>query len=234
MITPTIEKAILNGWGTLINFSVGFSSVAKIKIPKNHFGIITDFKYYPYNKFQGLQDIDVLSYWEQDMLQEVCFYVNGRSHKWTFRPSFTISQTAPNSHFLNPTKEMHVDTFIVADTDVFIQFKNPQMLANMSGTVTDFSFLRDPQIPVNPETAYTFTQVTKSLQSVYGDKYAFPDYDEAGVTPQAGFTSTTVNAQSLNEITNFANPTQYNYQNPLLNVSVLMVSEQNRSRLQSI
>lgn len=229
-ITPLVEKAILNGWGTLRNFSVGASGFVKIKIPKNHFGIITDFIYHPYHFVFSNSDAVLLPDLDADTFQEVCFYSSGKSYKWTFKNSWSICNNAGTiGHTYFPMESFKVDTMVMVEDDIFIQFKSPQLLNG--GFVGDFSPLPKNQAPASPETVGTSDNTVRRLDVLSGDIYYFPGYEENNVNP-SNKTLTTVNSQSSSEFYNavIGSPTN-NYQLPLLNIQVLMVAEQNRNFL---
>jgi hypothetical protein len=233
MITPLIEKAILNGWGTLRNYSLT-SGISKIDIPENHFGIITDFKYFPFTTAGiGSGDGNVLSNMEGDTFQEVCFYHDGKSDKWTFKVNFTLSNEGAGGglqHCYFPTKEFLVDTFIIANTDIYAQIKNPQFL--YGGAVSDFGTLTKTQLPSSPESLGTTVSTIRVFNDVAGNKYVFPSFEEAGSAPQFTY-SNTANAQSDTQfyLANLGGNPNFNYNLPLLNVQVLLIAEQNRNLL---
>lgn len=229
-ITPLVEKAILNGWGTLRNFSVGGGGFVKIKIPKNHFGIITDFIYHPYHLIFNNPDAVLLTDLEIDTFQEVCFYSAGKSNKWTFKNSWSICNNGGIiGHTYFPMESFKVDTMVMVEDDILIQFKQPLFLSG--GVVVDFSNLPNNQAPASPETVGTGYPTTRRIDNFYGDVYYFPGYEENNVTPNSK-TATTLNSQNGNEFYGgVVGAPNYNFQVPLLNVQVLMVAEQNRNFL---
>lgn len=232
MITPLIEKAVLSGIGNLRNYAIGGSGLCKIEIPKGHFGIITDFVYYPYTYVQNETAGVVLAETETFCFQEICFYINNKIYKYTVKVSHTIYPLDYPALGYAPVNAVNkFDTFIYADADVYIGFKNPQIL-NGAGFVGDYGLLTNNQNLPAPETVGNTENTVKMIQNAYGDRYYFPSFEETSALNQPT-NSTTINANNKAEIypqTIGGAPTS-NIQLPLINVQVLLVAEQNLNKL---
>lgn len=234
MITPLVEKAILSGLGTLRCYNLGAGGLCKIDVPEGHFGIITDFTYFPYVYQFNVDDANLQADTEFLTFQEVCFYVNQKTYKYTFRVNFSGYNVGPTTHGYVPVNAANkVDTYIYCDTDVYLQFKNPQIL-NGAGAVTDFGLLTLNQNLPSPETCGSTNNTVKQIANQYGDLYFFPSFDEAGGIA-AKTNSTTINSNNLQELypnTIGGAPTS-NIQLPLCQVHMLLVAEQNLNKLSS-
>lgn len=228
-ITPLIEKAVLNGYGTLRNYSLGASGLLYVDIPVGHFAIITDFEYYPYVYGWGIPPGELQNQIEAFTFQEVCFYVNGKPSKWTFKVNYTIGDTVSLGHIYTPVSNFKVDTCLYVDNSIYVIFKNPQML-NGPGLVTDFGTLTNTQNPSSPIGFGTTENTVKSIQNQYGDNYYFPNIQEAGGLSGGCQTVNSTNGHELYPDTIGGAPTS-NIQLPLINLQMLIVPEQNRNAI---
>lgn len=232
--SPLIEKALLNNYATLRNYSIGGSGLSKIDIPANHFGIITDFTYFPFVYTENIAVGDVELNLEAFQFQEVCFYVNNKPYKYTFKINWGVFDTGQGpltGHYYFPLQNFPVSTFIYCDSSPYVIIKNPQLL-NGAGSVTDFGTLTSSQNPPPNEGYGTTENTIKQIADLNGNIYCFPNLKESGTNP-AQSASQTLNSQSATDLypaTIGGAPTS-NVQLPLLNVHMVLVAEQNRNLL---
>lgn len=232
--SPLIEKALLNNYATLRNYSVGGSGCCKIDIPANHFGIITDFEYFPWVYLANLPATDIETQIEAFTFQEVCFYVNNKPFKYTFKVNFGLYDMGVGAlagHYYLPLQSHKVSTFIYCDSSPYIIFKNPQIL-NGAGLVTDFGTLKDTQNPAAPDGFGSTENSVKAIDDQNGFRYVFPNIAEAGANPAVS-SSTTINSGNQFDLypSTIGGSPNSNIQLPLCNVHMVLVAEQNRNLL---
>jgi hypothetical protein len=230
MITPIIEKAILNGYGTLHNYSCT-GGLAKISIPKGHFGIITDFEYFPYSTHNELDPTDyevLMNQMGLDNFQEIDFYVRNKSHKWTFKVNYqlsTISLGSIQRTIISPSSHHHVDTMIFCDEDIYIQFKY-HLLLNAGGVMSYLTvpFTQAPTTDTVGQTIPTLQSITTSTgRRIYPTGFPDTGQQPAGFDTQFCF--------SPDQTYYPGGPIDYTMNLPLVNVQILIVPEQNRNNL---
>lgn len=228
MITPLVEKAILNGYGTLHHYSVT-GGLAKIPIPKNHFGIITDFDYFPFvTEMLAGSSLDLAGSLSGTMVQEMDFYIRNKSHKFTFKCNFSIINygiAAEGSMIITPSSQHHVDTMIFADDDVYIQFKLPLLL--QGGGFTDWGLLQNTQAPTTDTVGGSYNTIRKIVNGS-GNNIIPAGFPDAFTTTVPTDTSFVFDA-SQSFYPNIA--PVYNTQLPICNIQILIVPEQNRNNL---
>jgi hypothetical protein len=229
MITPLIEKAVLNNWGTLQNFSLGGGGLVKFNVPKNHFAIITDFEYYPYVYTWPANIGDAETEVEKFTFQEVCFYALNKTFKWTFKVNFNVFDNG-TKHVYVPSQNFKVDTYLYVENDLYCQFKTPSILDGAG--VAEFGTLQFTQLPQSPETCGNQENTCKGIADMWGAKFVFPSALEAGQIV-GNTTLSTINASSASEFwpTTIGGAPTSNIQLPLINIQALIVAEQNRNLL---
>ena len=227
MITPAIEKAILNGLGEMRNFSIGGGGLCKIPIPVGHFGIITDFVYFPWYTDTTQTRTEV----ERFTFQEMCIYCNNRSNKWTFKIEFGTWDSPGSTHNQTAGTPQRVDTFMLIDTDTYVQFKAPAILNAGTGTIT-IGVLTASQAPTANETeGNNHAKSWRWITNANGSRY-FPSTSSDVPTTGTNNDYQTISGDNLDLFSEvLASPSGFNHEVPMANVQVFISPLQNKGLL---
>lgn len=227
-ITPIIEKAILNGWGELKTYSV-IGGLAKIETPKGHFGIITKVEYFPWQQYPTAIEAGLLTNINLDTFQEICIYSRNRSYKSVFKVNFGIAhwQGASIDPYYFPVQSYHKDVYFIVDSDIYINFKNPFLMAVGAA---DYTLLNNTQAPAAPETQGTVYGTIVRIDNGLNTSYFPAGTDGQGGNQVNNKYTTTSNAIQAVELYPTTAP-QNNYQLAAANIDVVFIAEQNRNNL---
>ena len=240
MITPLVEKAILNGHGTLRNYAVGVGGLMKVEIPQNHFAILLSFSYEPITF-----DVTYAPGTNGQEFQEICFYSNNKSYKYVHKINYHNRQIA-NVTFRGYERLPIIDTYFYIDSDLYIQLKFvvPQTTDGYALVNFDQGNMVNSQSPAFPETAgNSIPSTIKSVQNSLGWYYYPCGNEDAGLnlgydgtSTMTGTTQDTIDWQmTINggypSASQIDIPAGFNKSCPLLNLQLLVVPEQNRQYL---
>ena len=104
MLTPLLEKAILNGWATFRIHNHAFSNFGRIIIPENSTVIITHVKWYPFfNPANSNERIGLMTWREFFKYNEFQLKINAKKsvNYLIFRNEFDYQWTTPTNIDLN-------------------------------------------------------------------------------------------------------------------------------------
>lgn len=236
MITPLVEKAILNGHGTLRNYAVGVGGLMKVEIPQNHFAILLSFSYEPITF-----DATYAPGSNGQEFQEICFYSNNKSYKYVHKINYHNRQIESIT-FKGYERLPIIDTYFYIDSDLYIQLKFivPQTNDGFAAINFNQGNMVNSQSPAFPETAgNSLSSTIKSVQNTLGWYYYPCGNEDAnltlgsdGTSTMTGTTQDTVEWQMLINGGYPSNtPADFNKNCPLLNLQLLVVPEQNRQYL---
>jgi hypothetical protein len=232
VITPLVEKAILNGHGTLRSFSVGGGGLCKIELPVGHFGIMLDFIYYPWQSQYAAEDYNTRQ--DLETFQEVDFYSNNQCWKFThkiFWNGYTQSSGGAGNHVLSPQMPPKIDTFISFNEKMYVQFKVPQLMANGTGVITNKTLVNS-QSPTGGETEGNNNAFSIGKIATANNYWYFPATSFDADLPMNANSYSNIYGGPAETFANYSKGgTNRNCYMPLITTQILIVPEQNRNFL---
>jgi hypothetical protein len=134
MVTPCLEKLILNGKASYKTFVAGGSSKNILEVGVNRWIVITDFVYFPFLPSDALTPsssyIDPASL-DGFNLTQMNIFSNKSFNAYVFKNSFNHCQDKTNETYITPGAPIQIDTFLTHEQDVSFTFlkENPSAAA---------------------------------------------------------------------------------------------------------
>ena len=136
MITPILEKLILDGKAQYKTFVAGFSQKHILNIPQNRFIIITDLWYTPTLYFP-LERNETPRYRERNMITQLTLLGDKGFNRFLFKNSIFANQSEGNiendrplgrSNWITPNNPIHITTYLTHINNVSFTFSNSELI----------------------------------------------------------------------------------------------------------
>jgi|688.fasta_scaffold29901_12 hypothetical protein len=125
MITPYLEKLILEGKAAYKTFVVGGSGKNVLNVKKDRFIIITDLLYFSSINTKNItSDVtlaDLLTFLTKANTQ-LRIFSKKSNNKFIFRNNFTLLEKGNNNYHISPIGSVSLNTFLVHDSSVSFTF----------------------------------------------------------------------------------------------------------------
>jgi len=186
MITPFLEKLILTGKASYHTYVVGGSEKVILNVPETHYIIITGFHYNYAAKGKGLDfDVDDIEALQNKFNTQMKIFSAKSSNTYTFRDAIIIVPVAgmPGTAVVTPQGGIHLDSYLIHDSDVSFTFTNVGDIATAVAAISDASVIANP-----PPSDYghdgqpgalAVREVTAFITSSSGNDLAAPGGKEA-------------------------------------------------------
>lgn len=134
MITPILEKLILDGKAQYKTFIAGFSQKHILNIPQNRFIIITDLWYTPTMYFEENRN-EIQRYRQRNMITQLTLLGDKGFNRFLFKNSIYAYQSdnqidsgdeLSEKNFLSPNNPIHITTYLTHINNVSFTFSNSE------------------------------------------------------------------------------------------------------------
>lgn len=121
MITPELERLILQRKAVFKTHNHGVSGVGTIPNPNNRTIIVTGFIYQPFVDYpDNISAADLKIFQEGKFIHTLRLSAKENNANWTFRDTFKTNQISSTAYMILPEKPIQVDTFFVANENINI------------------------------------------------------------------------------------------------------------------
>jgi hypothetical protein len=136
MITPILEKLILDGKAQYKTFVAGFSQKHILNIPQNRFIIITDLWYTPTLYFPR-DELEVPRYRERNMITQLTLLGDKGFNRFLFKNSIFANQSdeqiengrdVRRANWITPNNPIHITTYLTHINNVSFTFSNSELI----------------------------------------------------------------------------------------------------------
>jgi hypothetical protein len=175
MITPILERLILEGKAVFKTHNHGASGVGTIPNPNGSTIIVTDIIYSPFIDTNQI-NVSINEVFAQSaVLHTLKLQAKQKIANWTFKDSFKINVNADGEYFTTPEPPTVLNTFFVATDDIQINIKAFKT-ASQFETVIDF--VPDETNEIKYPLGYGVTQDLKKLLAVkiFREQDAFSNF----------------------------------------------------------
>lgn len=227
MITPIIEKLILQGKGDFRTFTIFASQAAKLDVPEGSFIVITDIKVTPgANLTAPLDEAGLASNVDRySIMQLDLFSKSIKRNSFLIKNKVHVAQDNDSVKYVINGEPQHFDVLMVADNDVYFAILRFQGVVNL-GAIVQGNLLRT-QLPQEPVSYGTTLPVIQRLQFEDGMKYNPVGYEEYdSVKPGQQYTVGAISAAGGNSpMPEIAINQDRNFNRHVINVSYVQFNE---------
>jgi hypothetical protein len=139
MITPLLERLILNGSAEFKTFIAGGSEKCILNVPNDHFIIITSIQYFSALKSEIiLLDLPAIAALQEKFNTQLKIFSTRRVNTFLFRDSLNFMvELSTGQNIVTPQGAFTIDTYLVHETDVAFTFSYAGELRDQTRTVLD-------------------------------------------------------------------------------------------------
>lgn len=179
MITPIIEKLLLQGKGDFRTFTIFAAQAAKLSVPDGSFIVITDIKVSPGGNLTApndeggiLNSVDRYSIMQLDL-----FSKSIKRNSFLIKNPYVLGYNDnDNTRYVRNGEPQHFDVLMVADNDVYFSILRFQGVAELGAITT--GNLNSTQLPAEPVSYGTTLPVIQRMQLEDGMKYNPVGFEE--------------------------------------------------------
>jgi len=227
MITPIIEKLVLQGKGDFRTYTIFAAQAAKLDVPEGSFIVITDIKVTPgANLTAPLDEANLAGSVDRySIMQLDLFSKSVKRNSFLIKNKVQLAQDADNVKYVVNGEPQHFDVLMVCEYDVYFSILRFQGVANLGAQATG-NLLRT-QLPKEPVSYGTTLPVIQRLQLEDGMKYNPVGYEEFDSTkPGQQYANQAISAAGSNSpMPIIAINQDTNYNRHVINVSYVIFNE---------
>ena len=139
MLTPHLEKLILEGKASFNTFVAGGSEKCVLNVDNDRYIIITNLIYQsPANTVQALSNtvIEMGQYVKDRMLTQMKLFSEKSVNNFVFRDQVSVAQQGVNSFVALPSGSQSINTYLVHESDVSFTFSRGCSITTSVGGIT--------------------------------------------------------------------------------------------------
>jgi len=228
MITPIIEKLILQGKGDFRTFTIFAAQASKLHVPDGSFIVITDIKVTPGANLTSPNDEGgVLNATDRySIMQLDLFSKSIKRNSFLIKNPYMLDwNDNDNTRYVVNGEPQQFDVLMVADNDVYFSILRFQGVAELGGI--NSGNLTRTQLPPEPVSYGTTLPVIRRMQFEDGMKYNPVGYEEFDSTkPGQQYTVGAICAAGSNSpMPEIAINQDRNFNRHVINVSYVQFNE---------